>query len=114
MANKPLDSNAIAALLKSKAKPQAAGKKSHDVPPVTGPLRFYDNESPCLNSGYYAIDTETGNRYYKKTHGKCGSPTHWEFDGVRYCHIHVLHKMNETIMELRGIEAVEVRDERSH
>lgn len=109
---KPLDNAAIAALLKPKAKaaPKTSTNNVPPVPPQRGPLRFFDKERICLNSGYYAIDPETNERYYKKTHGKCGTSTHWELDGVPYCTIHILYRMNEELMKHRGIEPTEVRE----
>jgi hypothetical protein len=112
--SKPLDQATLKDLLAPKPKPKAkspqAGKdRSSTAVPQNGPLKFFDKEKTCLNSGYYAIDPETNERYYKKSHGRCGSPTHWELDGVPYCHIHVLYKMNEMLMELRGQEPTPTR-----
>lgn len=111
--NKPLDKTQLELLLKPKPKPARkapqAGERSATVVPQNGALRYYDRERICLNSGYYAIDPETDERYYKKTQGKCGSPTHWELDGVPYCQIHVLYRMNELITQLRGQEPTPTR-----
>lgn len=97
---KQLDSATIAALLAPKPKPKSVGQ-THHYPnaPQEGPLRYYDSEKACENSGYYAIN-EDNERYWKKSNGRCGSPSHWELEGVRYCMIHVVYKMNRMLMEL--------------
>jgi hypothetical protein len=112
MPGKSLSQEEIKAILaptaKKAAKPQA---NPHTVVPQNGPLKYSDKEQACLNSGYYTVDAETGERYYKKTStGKCGSSTHFTLDGIPYCHIHLLYRMNEMLMEFRGIPQTEVRE----
>jgi hypothetical protein len=100
----------ITALLKpkAKAKPAKGGHTAREMPPQWGPLKFFDKERQCENSGYVAIDPETNERYYKKTHGRCGAPTNWELNGVPYCLLHASYKMSDTLFELNGGK-IEVR-----
>lgn len=108
---KPLDPELIKELLAPKAKAaQKTANASIALPPGRGPLQLVEKEQLCLNSGYYAIDTATNERYYKKTGGKCGSPTHYELGGIPYCMTHCLHRMNEMLIEAAGEAPTEVRD----
>jgi hypothetical protein len=70
--NRTLDPQELQKLLTPKAKPKAPVKNlpAREHPPQWGPLKFFDKERRCENSGYAAIDPETNERYYKKTHGR--------------------------------------------
>lgn len=113
MSNRVLDDDTISKLLapKPKATPKPPGGfTARESPPQWGPLRYFDKERRCENSGYAAIDPETNKRYYKKTQGRCNSPTHWELDGVPYCLLHASYKMSDQLFELKG-GTIEVREE---
>ena len=56
----------------------------YPVPPQTGPFRFFDTEMRCASRG-------------------CGSPTRYKLQGIPYCSVHVMRKMNEMLIEL-GVE----------
>ena len=103
---KGLDQEQIKALLAPKPKkapqPARGSFTARELPPQWGPLTFKDKEQRCLNSGYMAIDPETNERYYKKTHGSCQAPTNWELDGVPYCLLHAAYKMSDRLYELNG------------
>src|SRR5437868_1298957 len=108
---KPLDAEMIKDLLAPKPKAaQKTATTSIALPPGRGPLQMVDKQQQCLNSGYYAIDVDTNQRYYKKTQGRCGSPTNYELNGVPYCLTHCLHRMNELLIEAAGGTMTEVRD----
>jgi hypothetical protein len=85
---KPLDTDAITALL---SQPANEGYPPH---PQEGPVRFVDKEMRCLVSGYK--DNE-GN--WIKTKGKCNSSTYVKVEGIPTCMIHAVHKLNEMIVE---------------
>jgi hypothetical protein len=111
VALKPLDANVLEELLKPKPAAQQKIKyTAREFPPQWGPLKYFDKERRCLNSGYAAIDPDTNERYYKKTHGKCDSPTHWELDGTPMCLLHAAYKMSDMLYEARG-NTIEVREE---
>src|SRR4051794_39953201 len=78
------------------------GKESYPPPPQVGPLRMYDVEMLCVVSGYYAINSETNERYWKKTQGSCRSPTYFKVEGIPMCMMHALTKLNELLVE-RGV-----------
>lgn len=58
--------------------------KLYKVPEQKGPVRFYDNTLRCASRG-------------------CASPTHFKVQGVPYCMIHVVWKLNDMLLEL-GVE----------
>jgi len=91
-------------------KPQKIPNRPIALPEGRGPLQYTEKEQRCLNSGYYAIDPKTNQRFYKKTHGRCNSPTHYELEGIPYCVQHCLHRMNEMLIVAAGEEPTEVRD----
>lgn len=117
MTGKSLDPDQIKLLLAPKPKPKIPTggginqkpARTTDNPPQWGPLTFNDKETRCESSGYIAIDTETNERYYKKTQGRCGSPTNWGLNGVPYCLLHAAYKMSDQIYTLNG-GVIDVRE----
>lgn len=49
--------------------------RSYPTPKQEGPLRYWDATLRCASKG-------------------CSSPTHWKLQGVPYCYIHAMRKMN--------------------
>lgn len=113
----PLSSEQIKELLapKAKAKPKPqSGYTARELPPQLGPLKSHEKEQRCVSSGYYAIDLETNERYYKKySRGSCRSPTHWTLDGIPLCSVHAMYRMSELILELRGEQATPLLDDKN-
>lgn len=60
-------------------------RERYPIPPQHGPLRWYDTSYRCASRG-------------------CGSPTRYKLNGVPYCSVHVIRKMNDMICELTGEE----------
>ena len=58
--------------------------KLYKVPEQKGPVRFFDETLRCASRG-------------------CSSPTHFKLQGVAYCTIHLIWKMNDKFLEM-GIE----------
>lgn len=58
--------------------------KIYKVPEQKGPVRFFDATLHCASRG-------------------CSSPTHFKLQGVPYCMIHVVWKLNDMLLEL-GVE----------
>lgn len=60
------------------------GPKSYPIPEQFGPLRYHEPMVPCASRG-------------------CRAPTPWKLQGIPYCYIHCLRKMNEMLQEF-GVE----------
>lgn len=58
--------------------------KLYKVPEQTGPVRFFDATLRCTSRG-------------------CSSPTHFKLQGIPYCMIHLIWKMNSMMLAM-GIE----------
>ena len=65
----------ITALLSKPEKGQPA-----KPPQQYGPLRWYDKEMRCASRG-------------------CGSPTHCKVEGIPYCTMHSLRKLNDMLTD---------------
>jgi len=81
--NKVLDADTIAALL-TRDKQASDPRTRYPVPPQEGPFRWYDSEFRCASRG-------------------CGSPTRYKLQGIPYCSVHLINKMNDMLIEL-GVE----------
>lgn len=68
----------------SEASQDTNSQSKYPVPEQYGPFRFYDTETRCASRG-------------------CGSPTRYKLQGIPYCSVHVIRKMNEMLFEL-GVE----------
>lgn len=64
--------------------PTESTNAKYPVPEQHGPFRFYDSEFRCASRG-------------------CGSPTRYKLQGIPYCSVHVMRKMNDMLIEL-GVE----------
>jgi hypothetical protein len=105
--SRTLNPDEIGSLLapKKKTAPAKSGLNrlpARQVPPQWGPLTFHDKEQRCMSSGYMAIDPVTNERYFKKTQGRCNSPTNWELGGIPYCLLHAAYRMSDQLYELNG------------
>lgn len=80
--NTALSQEQIAALLKQDTATECS--MGHKIPEQHGPMRHYDRTMRCASRG-------------------CGSPTHFKLQGISYCMIHCLRKMNDMLVEL-GVE----------
>lgn len=58
--------------------------KLYKVPEQHGPIRFFDATLRCASRG-------------------CSSPTHFKFQGVPYCMIHLIWQSNDKLLEM-GLE----------
>src|SRR6266576_4958107 len=96
--NRTLDPAELSALLTPKPKKKEPAQRAL-VPPAPGPIQLGDKELTCLNSGYWSIN-EKGERYYKKTQGRCGSSTYYTLEGVPYCMTHIISRANMMLHEL--------------
>lgn len=52
----------------------------YPIPEQFGPLRHWDATLRCASRG-------------------CASPTHYKLQGIPYCYIHCLRKMNDMLIE---------------
>jgi hypothetical protein len=62
-------------------KPETPKPRKYPIPVQNGPLRFYDREMRCASR-------------------RCGSPTHMKVEGISYCNMHALRRLNELVVEL--------------
>jgi len=53
-------------------------------PTQNGPFRFFDSEMRCASRG-------------------CGSPTRYKLQGIPYCSVHCLNRMNDMLIAM-GVE----------
>jgi len=60
---------------------ETESENDYPIPEQFGPMRQYDNEMRCASRG-------------------CGSSTFHKLQGVPYCMIHIMRKMNEMLYEL--------------
>lgn len=63
---------------------EARKTQGFSPPSQKGPLRFYDRERRCASRG-------------------CGSPTYCAIEGVPYCMMHSLYKLNDLVLEVQEV-----------
>lgn len=80
------DLDALTELLETpdKISDEAFYLKLYKVPKQKGPVRFFDATLRCASRG-------------------CGSPTHFKLQGVPYCMIHTIWKLNDLLLSM-GVE----------
>jgi hypothetical protein len=84
---KPISLEQVAALL---AKPPQGVSSTkfeprggYEPPPQYGPLRWHENQVPCMSRG-------------------CRVHTPWRVNGIALCTIHALYRMNILVLETNG------------
>jgi len=80
----PIDLDFLEAILEESDSNSVKTGRKYPIPPQLGPFRFYDSEFRCASRG-------------------CGSPTRYKLQGIPYCSVHCMWKMNEMLLEL-GVE----------
>lgn len=99
----PLSPDQIKELLAPKPKVQKAEGKLPVRPRVkhpgfmnTGRITYSEDSKPCVHSGYWRVNRDNGEpgvAEYVKGNG-CHSPTYYKLDGIAYCMVHILMKLN--------------------
>lgn len=100
MPSKPLTAQDIQDLVRPKSAQKAKPpQKRFPAPPQDGPLRYYENEARCVNSGYYRYEDDNTKKIWVKSN-TCGSPTHYRLLGKPLCATHSIRVMNEILIAL--------------
>jgi len=71
----PLSKDQIASLLEQDRRSNLSVRERYPIPEQKGPIKYHDKHERCVKR-------------------RCGSPSHWTFNGSRYCVPHLVEEVN--------------------